>query len=125
MHRFRQRFALFMALLLMLRAVIPVGYMPDMAALQKGELKLQICSGMGVKTITLPQDDAPQPKHDGKEKLAHCPFGAAPSLAVLPEAAVIAALVWQASLATTPILAVPEKRDGNPAARPRAPPTFS
>ncbi|MBS0239354.1 MAG: hypothetical protein JSR89_13100 [Proteobacteria bacterium] len=36
-----------------LRALIPVGYMPDFGSLAEGKLKVVICTGAGSKTIVL------------------------------------------------------------------------
>lgn len=50
-----------------LRALVPVGYMPDFGSLAEGTLEVVICTGVGSKTIVL--DDAGKPvpsKHTGK-----------------------------------------------------------
>ncbi len=39
-----------------LRAVIPVGYMPDPAALQDGRFEIVVCTPAGLKTITVTPD---------------------------------------------------------------------
>lgn len=50
-----------------LRALIPVGYMPDFGSLAEGTLKVVICSSAGSKTIALDAAGNPVPsKHTGK-----------------------------------------------------------
>ena len=54
-----------------LRALVPVGYMPDFAAAAKGEYKVVICSAAGSKTISLDADGLPASQQPGD----HAPAG--------------------------------------------------
>ncbi len=60
------------------KAVIPQGFMPELSQLIKGNLRLVICTGMGLQAITvdgkLHKVDSQQPVHDGKGGDS-CPFG--------------------------------------------------
>ncbi len=58
---------IFLSLILLafaLKAFIPAGFMPDFTG---GMTKMVICSGMGEKTIYVPNDDntSPPPEHSG------------------------------------------------------------
>jgi len=78
-------------LLFALRALLPVGYMPDVRALERGQVQIVICTGYGAKSLLV--DEAGQPvegqgagkaQHDGA---ADCPFGMASAKAFLAAAA--------------------------------------
>ncbi|MDF1790436.1 MAG: hypothetical protein P1U88_00930 [Thalassobaculaceae bacterium] len=73
--------------LVMLRATIPVGFMPDLEALRDGRIEIVVCTPGGLKTIAVPADAAgPAGSEDGssKEATSHeCPFDAVVSQAVL------------------------------------------
>lgn len=74
-----------------LRALLPVGFMADFGAAAKGEFKVVICSAYGPKTIDL--DLGPGPAHDPNSQAAQgdlCPFGMSPAAAPLPEPLAIA-----------------------------------
>lgn len=75
---------------MMLRALVPVGYMPDFAAAAKGTFKVVICTSEGARTVTVALDGDQQ--HQQKPGKSHelCPFGAAPATGTLPAPAVAA-----------------------------------
>jgi len=115
------------------RAVIPAGFMLDVAALAADRYSIVICSPEGLKTITLDANGAPvsEPRQQGKHQQAEagskCPFAIAITKALpLPEflAAVLPletprTIAWRiAALELPPILA-------GPPAGARAPPPAS
>ncbi|HVY12086.1 MAG TPA: DUF2946 family protein [Alphaproteobacteria bacterium] len=65
----------------LLQAFIPLGYMPDVAALQKGVFKITICTMQGAQPLALGKDEAPPPNHK-KQADNFCPYGGSPKLAV-------------------------------------------
>ncbi|MEJ0063835.1 MAG: DUF2946 family protein [Alphaproteobacteria bacterium] len=117
--------------LLLLKAAMPLGFMPDMAALRQGIVKITICSAYGAQQIYVDQDlNKTDPKKDGGEHQAEkhfqfCPFEKASSFA--PPA--------MAALFAVPFLFLYFKRRHEPdsrlrhehvtAAWPRAPPLRS
>lgn len=57
------RFAACLALLLLaLRSVVPVGYMPDAGALKEGQVRIVICDPSGLRALFV--DEAGQPIED-------------------------------------------------------------
>jgi len=83
------RFAARLTLLLFaLRAAVPVGYMPDLGALQEGEVQIVICTGSGTQTLMV--NTAGQPVDIGGDVSKHgaagdCAFGmVAGKIFVLP-----------------------------------------
>jgi hypothetical protein len=76
------RFAARLVLLLFaLRAILPVGYMPDLGALKNGQVQIVICTGSGTQALLV--DASGQPvndlRGDGPRHGAagDCPFGMA------------------------------------------------
>lgn len=75
-------------LLFALRAAVPAGYMPDLGALQEGEVQIVICTGSGIQTLMV--NAAGQPVENGSDASKHaaagdCAFGMAAGKAfVLP-----------------------------------------
>lgn len=65
-----------------LQAFIPIGYMPDLGALQKGLIRLTICTGYGRDTIFVDKTNQPGKKSDDARQTRAqdhiCPFGQAP-----------------------------------------------
>ncbi|WP_439815350.1 DUF2946 family protein [Zavarzinia sp. CC-PAN008] len=65
-------------LLLLVRAMIPAGFMPDMAALRDGRIQVVLCSTDGQRVVVLDRDgkavDDGSGRHDAVGAL-HCPFG--------------------------------------------------
>ena len=76
-----------------LRALLPVGYMADLQAAAHGEFKVVICSANGPKTINLDSDLGLPPVHAPGSSTAQddlCPFGTNPAAAPLPAPLAIA-----------------------------------
>ena len=75
-------------LAILVKAFIPMGYMPDMKALEKGVLQIIICTANGFEAInvTSPQTnpDKSNPSNaPHKSKADVCPYGAAPLQALI------------------------------------------
>jgi len=98
MIRFKNRFSsvlMTLALLaLLVRSLVPLGFMPGQSA--HGTYPLVICSGYGPVTIHVPADKIPQqPGHESHDNMP-CSFaqafahGVTPDLAMLPIIAFIA-----------------------------------
>lgn len=108
---------------LLLRALIPLGFMPDFSAAANGTFKVVICSATGAKTVTLGPDG--NPVHNPAKSNAHdaCPFGAAPLAAAPPSFGAVAQPVEFASAQTVrPYNDVIEVWRAGPALGSRAPP---
>lgn len=114
--------AALLVLLVVLRALIPAGYMPDMQALEKGKLAITICTGDGMKDVLVDGPSGPPPAHE-KGKNFFCPFMILSAL--LYVAALLQLFLYglrppqrfhTQRLCPVPVLPV------FPAARPRAPP---
>ena len=74
------------AALVLARAVIPVGFMPNVSALADGVLEIVICSGAGIKTIALDESGAPvapSRPHTNHVQDGLCPFATASALAAV------------------------------------------
>ncbi len=74
-----------------LRALIPVGYMPDFSAVAQGVFKVVICSASGAKTLTVDSKghhvpDKSSPSHDQPCAFAGIAKFATPVLDVIPVA---------------------------------------
>jgi hypothetical protein len=66
-------------LLFALRAIVPVGYMPDLGTLRDGQVLIVICTGAGTQTLLVdadgrPLDESNAPDHAGA---ADCSFATA------------------------------------------------
>lgn len=83
---------------MMLRALVPAGYMPDFAAAAQGTFKVVICTSEGIRTVTVALSSEPQHKQDSGKSHDLCPFGAAPATGTLPAPAVAAVPAILASL---------------------------
>uniref|UniRef100_UPI002FE3AEFB DUF2946 family protein n=1 Tax=Achromobacter insolitus TaxID=217204 RepID=UPI002FE3AEFB len=74
----RARGVLWLALLaLVLRALVPTGYMPDTRALHDGRLEVTFCSAAGdvsALTLALSSEDKSKTAHDTADVGALCPF---------------------------------------------------
>lgn len=104
-----------LVLAMMLRALIPAGYMPDAAALRDGRVLITFCTvGSGISTAPLDLGD-----HDGNA--AHqdgaasaCPFGILAQqafdmpLAATAVAPAVALVAWSAPFALNPALLAPQ-----------------
>jgi hypothetical protein len=82
----RRCIARLILVLFALRAVVPVGYMPDLGALEHGQVRIVVCTGAGFKSLLVDEAgrpvDAQEPgtsQHAG----ADCPFGTAAAKAFL------------------------------------------
>uniref|UniRef100_UPI001F12A23C DUF2946 family protein n=3 Tax=Alcaligenaceae TaxID=506 RepID=UPI001F12A23C len=75
----RVRGVLWLAFLaLLLRALVPTGYMPDARALHDGRLEVTFCSAAGDLTtfkIALSSDGKSGGGHSSADTGAQCPFG--------------------------------------------------
>lgn len=84
--------AMVLVFMLLVKAFVPQGYMPDMAALQDGIFKMTICTASGLEKKLLSDLTSTPPaktRHAGPD---FCPFGWSPhamattlSLFLLPE----------------------------------------
>ena len=72
--------------LVLLRALIPPGYMPDLAAAQDGVITLVICSPDGLRTVSLDENGKPvEPGESPDEhQRQHCPFASVGSIDLPP-----------------------------------------
>ena len=72
--------------LVLLRALIPPGYMPDLAAAQDGVITLVICSPDGLRTISLDENGNPVEPGEAPEEhqRQHCPFASVGSIDLPP-----------------------------------------
>lgn len=70
--------------LVVLRALVPPGYMPDLAAARDGVITLVICSPDGLRTVSLDENGKPvEPGQSPEEhQRQHCPFAAVGSIDV-------------------------------------------
>lgn len=130
------RLAHLLLVLFALRAIIPVGYMPDPSALQDGRFEIVVCTPAGLKTITV-SPDAAGPDTAGADQDAaedgaaddltatECPFQTVIAQAlVLPDRVGIA-LSWASAgappVGPEPVSALRPVLLGSPLG-PRAPP---
>ena len=68
-----------------LRALVPVGYMPDLGAARDGQVRVVLCTGYGSKSVLVDESGAPV-EDQGEAKrggAGDCPFGAAPAAALI------------------------------------------
>ena len=75
--------------LFLLRALVPPGYMPDLAAAQDGIITLVICSPDGLRTISLDENGNPVEPGEAPEehqRQQHCPFASVGSIDLPPAA---------------------------------------
>ena len=80
--------------LFLLRAMIPVGFMPDLKALQDGRVEITLCTADGLKTVLAEspghsKDSGQDRSSDSNKPVAgdHCPFGSVATQAVALAAA--------------------------------------
>ena len=114
--------------LVLLRALIPPGYMPDLAAAQDGVITFVICSPDGLRTVSLDENGKPvEPGESPHEhQRQHCPFASVGSIDLPPLAKEPMPIVF------TMRAALWSPQEGLSAERPvvgpvgsRAPPTLS
>jgi hypothetical protein len=68
-----------------LRAVLPVGYMPDLGALGHGEVRIVICTGNGTQALLVDESGKPVASQENSEPhgaAGDCAFGMATAQAV-------------------------------------------
>jgi hypothetical protein len=73
-------------ILFALRAVVPVGYMPDLGALEHGQVRIVVCTGAGFKSLLVDEAGRPvdaQESGTSQHAGADCPFGTAAAKAFL------------------------------------------
>lgn len=100
----------------MLRALIPVGMMPDAQAAAEGILKVVICTPAGAKTVALGADGQPVQDQGAIHHDQPCAFSGLATVAlVAPDAPLLLAPI-EVTLQTVPALAVtlPPSRAGPP-----------
>jgi hypothetical protein len=109
-----------------LRALIPLGYMPDVSAASKGVFKVVICTSTGTLLVDLDGDGLPVKHNDQEHHDAPCAFSGLGHIGLpVVEFLALQPLILTAAaieFASTPHL--PPARAG-PAHGSRAPPYFS
>lgn len=113
------------AFTLLLRAMIPVGFMPDLAAARDGVFTFVICSGSGFSTITLDANGDPVEPGSGHDAEAVSPCLFAPIGPALPASHPSGSLAqagFSLLASWSPVLAAGHLRYRPTALRPRAPP---
>jgi hypothetical protein len=118
----RRRIVWFALAAMLLRALLPLGWMPGSFA---AGVPLVICTPQGAKQIHLGQDGKPVSPEPGSAATAACVFSAAAPLAPAPGAIAVAPARIVAT--ETLVLASDANRSGRvaSASHPRAPPFVS
>jgi hypothetical protein len=115
------------ALCFVIRALVPLGYMPDLNSAHDGTFKLVICTSTGLQVVAIGDDGQPISDPATSHAKGDCPFGGLPQLGQLSSpAAAISAIVapsQDAAFSFRPPRA-PVWRIG-PSAGSRAPPSFA
>lgn len=70
----------------LVRALVPVGYMPDLSAARDGTFKVVICTGDGARTITLDASGAPTHPADTAGDQQGCVFSTLAEAVISPAA---------------------------------------
>lgn len=114
-----------------LRALAPLGFMPDLQALQEGRVEIVLCTGIGFKTITVDAagrpvlpDGSDAPSDPGEGAGADCAFRSPAAAALLlPEVAALPApaAAYSERLRPAAAQALPPPAQGPPLGA-RAPP---
>ncbi|MCZ8409810.1 DUF2946 family protein [Achromobacter dolens] len=120
----RVRGVLWLAFLaLLLRALVPTGYMPDARALHDGRLEVTFCSAAG-DLSTLKIALSPDGKHGGADTGAQCPFGLLAHVTPAPAAqtAPLALAISRAAPFPPASVATPVQPAQGPPLGSRAPP---
>ncbi|MBO9356254.1 DUF2946 domain-containing protein [Bordetella petrii] len=119
-----------LALATLFRALVPVGYMPDAAALRQGRFEISFCSAAGgAPTVLQALIDVPRRgDHSPDATAQECPFWMVAHQALdLPPVAVAAALPAMPGLAAPlPVVSrsLPPLPPAGPPLGPRAPPNL-
>lgn len=109
-----------------LRALIPVGFMPDFGAAAKGVFKVVICTAAGSKHVMLDADGKPLPDQKSQHHDQPCAFAglAAVAVPVLDAQHIVVPLVSVDTYHPTLAVALPPARAG-PVLGSRGPPQLS
>lgn len=113
-------------LALMLRVIVPAGYMPDFSAASDGMFKVVICTANGMQTVSLDEDGQPVPDQSTGHVDQPCAFSGLAAVA-LPTAETFEpiSLTFEAAvLARHSEPELPVSVRGPPLGS-RAPPSFS
>lgn len=116
----RSFFAGLLLVAYLFKAIIPVGYMPDMSAASKNLFSITICTADGPQSINVGKD---VPAHD-KSKTNFCPFAGATQSFVLALYAPLLVTVFFAELKHFIAPDVSVLKTFRTPTQARAPPTF-
>lgn len=85
---------------LLLRGLVPVGFMPDLAAIVDGTFQIVICTGGGLKVVTVPLAPAHGGEHEPASAGEQCAFAGLVSTVLLAPAqpAILAPVTAASSL---------------------------
>jgi hypothetical protein len=74
--KYNPHLSLILATVVLLRAFIPVGFMPELSALHDGKINFIVCTGFGTKTIQVDLDSVNQHDHPSTSQHTNtvCPF---------------------------------------------------
>lgn len=117
--------AMLVMLMVLVKGLVPVGYMPDMAALQKGVVKMTICTAFGFEELLVDGADKSSPAKSKHGASDICPFGWAPHAVTT---AISVFLIPDIFLIPERFLAFQElflSKPQHTLASPRAPPTHA
>lgn len=122
----RTRIAGLLVVTFALRAIIPVGYMPDFGALSKGVLSVTICTTQGLKTISVDADGKTLPGKKHQDQNHPCAFAGIAQVAISVGEIALSLTSYDDAEDQIPDLAVtlPPLRAG-PALGSRGPPQLS
>lgn len=67
---------------LVIRALVPLGFMPDIRALGNGDIKIVICTADGAKSVSVDPDGQPRPDKGASSHDFACAFGKPVALAI-------------------------------------------
>lgn len=114
------------ALGFVLRALVPLGYMPDFNGVHDGSLKLVICTSAGLQVVAIGDDGQPIPDPAPSHAKGDCPFGGLPLLAQVSAPFAVTFAIQASSQDTAFSIRTPRApvwRIG-PSSGSRAPPAF-
>jgi Protein of unknown function (DUF2946) len=121
----RKLLKILLASALLLRSLVPVGFMLDPAQAGEGQFAVIICSAGGTYTITLDADGDPVPPTNDVTDHSTCPFSTAATLATLSEPPSLAVEFDLATLQTSPLGGTGIEEPGHELPGPaRGPPTL-
>ncbi|MDX1922453.1 MAG: DUF2946 family protein [Alphaproteobacteria bacterium] len=117
--------AMLVMLMVLLKGFIPVGYMPDMEALQKGVVKITICTASGFEEKLVDSVDKTAPAKSHHATSDFCPFGWAPHAVTAP---ISVFLIPEIFLVPERLIAFQKlflSKPHHTVASPRAPPAYT